>query len=123
MPRAEVRFYRATNDKVPFYDWLDRLPEKVRAKCVVAIERLEELGHELRRPQADLLRDGIYELRLRLGRVHYRILYFFHGRGVAVVSHGTTKEDRVREADIDLALENKRRYAADPALHTAPMQQ
>jgi hypothetical protein len=34
----------------------------------------------LRRPHADYLEDGIYELRWRNGTVQYRILYFFHGR-------------------------------------------
>ncbi len=28
------------------------------------LERLREMGHELRRPEADFLRDGIYELAL-----------------------------------------------------------
>src|SRR5437016_14453652 len=46
------------------------------------------MGHELRRPEADLLRDGIYELRASVQGVHHRVLYFFHGAAVAVVSHG-----------------------------------
>jgi hypothetical protein len=46
------------------------------------------MGHELRRPEADFLRDGIYELRASLGGVHHRILYFFlprrgGGRGLS----------------------------------------
>lgn len=44
------------------------------------------LGHELRRPEADFLRDGIYELRVSLQGQQYRMLYFFHGKVVAVVS-------------------------------------
>jgi len=31
------------------------------------------------------LKDGIYELRVRKGRVNYRTLYFFHGRNLAVL--------------------------------------
>ena len=49
-------------------------------------------GFELRRPMADLLEDGIYELRVRVGKVNYRILYFFHGRNVAILTHAMTKE-------------------------------
>lgn len=49
------------------------------------LERLGEVGHELRRPEADFLRDGIYELRVSLRGVHRRILYFFHGAVAAVV--------------------------------------
>ena len=39
---------------------------------------MKELGYELRRPEADLLRDGIYELRVSINHVQYRILYSFH---------------------------------------------
>ena len=88
------------------------------AKCAAVIERLEEAGHELRRPTADLLRDGVYELRARKGRVNYRLLYFFHGRNVAIVAHGLTKEAAVPRADIDCALARKRAFEADPERHT-----
>ncbi len=50
-------------------------------------------GHELRRPLADFLRDGIHELRVRKGRVNYRILYFFHGRNLPILGHALTKEE------------------------------
>ena len=51
---------------MPVSKWIERLPVKAQAKCFLRVERLRELGHELRRPEADLLRDGIYELRATL---------------------------------------------------------
>src|SRR6266478_5522683 len=95
MPRTNVVFYRDDEGRVPLLEWLDDLPRKAQDKCRVKIERLRELGHELRRPEADFLREGIYELRVRLQRVNYRMLYFFHGNTAAVVSHGIRKEDEV----------------------------
>ena len=53
--------------------------ERAWANCRARIELLADLGHELRRPAADYLRDGIYELRAKQGHVQYRLLYFFHG--------------------------------------------
>ncbi len=76
------------------------------------------MGHELRRPEADLLRDGIYELRVSLQGIHYRILYFFHGAVAAVVSHGLVKESVVPPREIDRALERKKRFVANPRKHT-----
>ena len=61
-------------------DWLDGLQPKHRAKCVKWIEILKSFGHELRRPESDYLRDGIYELRVRFQSLNYRMLYFFHGK-------------------------------------------
>ena len=75
-------------------------------------------GHELRRPEADFLRDGIYELRVSLGGVHHRILYFFHGAIAAVVSHGLLKQRVVPPKEIDLAVERKKRFEGNPAKHT-----
>jgi len=118
VPRTKVVFYREADDTVPVLEWFDGLPAKAQDKCRVRIQRLAELGHELRRPEADLLRDGIHELRAGLNHVNYRILYFFHGWIVAVLAHGLTKEDRVRAAAIETALARKRRYEHDPKLHT-----
>ena len=74
--------------------------------------------HELRRPEADFLRDGIYELRTRRGRVQYRILYFFHGQNVAILSHGLTKESQVPPADIEQAIRRKEAFERDPIAHS-----
>jgi phage-related protein len=79
---------------------------------------LSELGHELRRPLADILRDGIYELRIRKGRVNYRILYFFHGRNLAILGHALTKEDKVPKADIERAIRRKKAFEENPAQHS-----
>ena len=121
MPNTEVCFFQEEPGDVPVLDWLRELrrcDKKAFAKCVVRIERLAELGHELRRPEADFLRDGIHELRIRKGRVNYRILYFFHGQNVSLLAHGLTKEDIVPEADIERALRRKEIYEAAPDEHT-----
>jgi phage-related protein len=118
VPKTQVVFYRETDGTVPVLEWFDRLPDKAQDKCRVRIQRLSELGHELRRPEADLLRDGIYELRVGLQHINYRVLYFFHGRVAAVLAHGLTKEDRVPDGAIEVALARKRKYEQAPKLHT-----
>ena len=65
MPRTRVVFFRDEEGCVPFLDWFHVIPEKTQDKCRIKIQRMAELGHELRRPEADYLRDGIYELRAR----------------------------------------------------------
>ncbi len=120
MPATTVYFYKDNDGKVPVVDWLNKLRRenrKAHAYCVARIRLLAEMGHELRRPHADYLRDGIHELRTRTGRVNYRVLYFFHGRDVAVLAHGLTKEGLVPDADIERAIERKRRYERDPEGH------
>ena len=114
MAQTEGFFFREPKDEsVPLLEWLDQLPTKVKAKCTERIDRLGELGHELRRPEADFLRDGIHELRASYQGVHYRMLYFFAGKAVVVLSHGLTKEREVRPREIDQAVERKRMVEAD----------
>jgi hypothetical protein len=121
MPQTQVHFYQEDEENVPVHDWLANLQRKNRAafaKCVEAIDRLAQFGYELRRPHADMLRDGIYELRVRHQRVNYRILYFFHGQNVALLVHGLVKEGIVPVMDIERALERKLKLEADPEKHT-----
>ena len=114
MAYTEVFFFRDPRDRsIPLLDWLDRLPTKVKAKCTERIDRLGELGHELRRPEADFLRDGIYELRASYQGIHYRMLYFFAGKALVVISHGLTKERQVPAREIDQAVERKQKVEAD----------
>src|ERR1700676_1511134 len=113
MPKSRVVIYREEDGSAPFVDWFTDLPVHARDKVLVRIDRLGELGHELRRPEADFLRDGIYELRASHQGVHYRILYFFAGKAVAVLSHGLTKESNVPPREIDQAIERKKKVEFD----------
>ena len=105
-------------DHVRFWIGSTNCLRRCKTGCYLRLERLREMGHELRRPEADYLRDGIYELRVSLRGVHHRILYFFNGAIAAVVSHGLVKEQVVPPKEIDRAIERKKRFVADPVRHT-----
>lgn len=118
MPQIQVVFYQEEDDTVPILEWLDTLPPKVQDKCFVRIERLGLLGHELRRPEADYLRDKIYELRIGFQGTNYRILYFFYEDVAAVLAHGIMKERVVPPEDINKAIERKIRFEKNPEART-----
>ncbi len=121
MPETEVLFYCDANGSAPVLEWLDELQRKDRRafkKCEASIKLLSMFGHELRRPLADLLDDGIYELRTRVGRVNYRLLYFYHGSNVAVLAHGLTKERAIPPTVLSQAMERKKQFESDPEKHT-----
>lgn len=120
MPQTKVVFYRESDGSVPVKLWLEALHRenpRAFAKCVARIQLLAGLGYELRRPHADVLRDGIHELRARRGRVNYRILYFFHGNGTAVLSCGLKKEGEVPEIEIVRTLKRKQALESNPSIH------
>lgn len=116
MPETEVFFFAEEDGSSPILEWLDHLPSKAQDKCTVRIERLAEPDRELRRPEADYLRDGIYELRATYRNIRYRILYFFVS-GQAIVSHGCVKGSEVPPREIDPAVDRKNRFAKNPLKH------
>jgi phage-related protein len=121
MPRTRVAFYQEENGEAPVVDWLRDLRQtngRAWTNCRVRIELLAQMGHELRRPAADYLRDGIYELRAKQGHVQYRILYFFHGRQAAILAHSLTKEAGIPTAEIERAIKRKKRFESNPKRHT-----
>ncbi len=91
---VDVVFFMEDDGSVPVLNWIDGLQLKHRAKCLKWIDILKSFGHDLRRPESDYLRDGIYELRVRFQSINYRILYFFYGSRVAVLTHGLKKRER-----------------------------
>jgi len=122
MPETQVVFYQETDGEVPVLEWLTQLVKQNRkgyANCVARIGQLAANGYELRRPAADYLTDGIYDLRAKHIRVQYRILYFFYGQNVAILAHAITKEEEAVPAiDIERALLRKRLFEENPLAHT-----
>ena len=117
MPVTQVVFFTEEDGSCPMIEWMDQLPEKARVKCIVRVERLAQMGHKLRRPEADFLRDDIHELRVALRGIQYRILYFFSGKQ-AVISHGLIKRGtEVPPREINLAIERKTQFEGDPQKH------
>lgn len=125
MPPCEVRIFQKSKDQVPFREWLGTLtkPSKEQNREAAAdiralLDALGKQGHALRRPHSAPLEQGIHELRARVKKVNYRVLYFFAGPGVAVLALGCTKEGEVDPADIKRAAGYKTLYDKDPQKHT-----
>ena len=120
VPKAQVIFYQDEGGDAPVLEWLKALLKQDRksyANCVARIQQLASTGYELRRPAADYLRDGIYELRAKHIHVQYRIL--FDGQNIAILAHAITKDtDQVPIADIDRAIRRKRLFEKNPNIHT-----
>ena len=88
----------------PVKEFIDSLTEKEQAKVYAYIAELKNQGNNFRRPMADYLRDGIYELRPR----DNRIFYFFYLRDKAVLVHAIKKHvNRIPENDLKLCIKRR----------------
>ena len=124
MPPCTVRVFKVSDRLIPLREWLLTLtrPSKrqnlvAAAKIRAVVRALAEHGHALRRPASAPLRDDIHELRAKVKRVHYRVLYFFDGSGIAVLALGCTKEGEVDATDIDRAVRFRAMYLKAPSAH------
>ena len=126
MPQATLVMFQDGKKHAPLDAWLSGLESKPRksaehrayVKCLALVRILAAQGYEMRRPLADTLRDGIYELRARIGKVNYRILYSFCGKNAVVLTHGLTKEDEVPDDEIDAAIAMRDLVLSNPGKYS-----
>ena len=64
----------------PVKEFIRTLPQNERTKVFAYLAELRDKGHQLRRPLADYLGEGVYELRPKANR----IFYFFFLKNSAV---------------------------------------
>ncbi len=118
MPPVNVIFYQE-GDKVEMRDWLRGRAEKEQEICVDRLMSLQEFGFELDFPACEHLGDKIYQLRARKDKIRLRMLYFFHERTVAVVTHGFQKKTKkTPPVEIEKAKKKRTRYQEAPESHT-----
>ena len=107
----EVNFYKLENGNSPAEDFIMALNTKMKAKTFRAISLLKEYGNELREPFSKPLRDGLFELRVKVGSDIVRILYFFCKGKLIILTNGFVKKtQKTPEEEINLALKYKTDY-------------
>jgi phage-related protein len=87
-------FYRNVSGKCPIEEFLEDLPSEDAKEVVATIAALRELGNKARRPLADYLEDGIYELRARRFKKQFRVLYTFAGKQTILLLTGFIKKTK-----------------------------
>jgi phage-related protein len=105
-----IIYYEKIDGHAPVYEYLETLSDREKAKAFNWIAMLEGQGPQLPRPYADILEDGIHELRIKLSGDQVRVLYFFCYRDFIVLTHSFIKtSDAVPPAEIVKA----KRYRED----------
>jgi phage-related protein len=110
MQNFEILFYSKADGTEPAKAFLDSLDVKMRAKMLRTITLLQDNGYELREPYSKPLRNGIFELRAKVGNDTSRVLYFFVINKKIILTNGFVKKtQRTPEEEIARA----ERYRAD----------
>ena len=103
-----VLYYETVNGTCPIRDFVDSRKSREQAKILALISYLQDQGPILPRPYADLLEDGIHELRIKLSGNQFRVLYFFYYREFIVLTHAFMKtRAKVPRAEIQKAKKSR----------------
>ncbi|MCL2443980.1 MAG: type II toxin-antitoxin system RelE/ParE family toxin [Treponema sp.] len=104
----KVLYYIKQDGSKPVEEYIRKLSINERAKTLAFIDNLEESGPNLHRPYADLLEDGIHELRIKITGTQVRVLYFFCYQNIIILTNVFDKHtDKVPKAEIKLAKKNR----------------
>lgn len=96
-----IIYYETVKEECPVEDFINSRNLENRAKIFSWFEQLEIHGPNLPRPYADLLEDGIHELRIKLSGEQIRIIYFFCYRDFIILTHAFRKTtDKVPKTEI-----------------------
>ncbi|HEY6170879.1 MAG TPA: type II toxin-antitoxin system RelE/ParE family toxin [Candidatus Kapabacteria bacterium] len=107
-----VEFYRTETGGNPVEDFLVSLPSKVRQKAVWVLKAIEQL----QRVSTQYLKkldgtDDIWEIRIIHAKDSIRLLCFWSGENIIIVTHGFKKKtDKVPQREIQLATERKKEF-------------
>ncbi len=86
-----VLYYETSEGDCVVREFIDSRKGRDQAKILALISYLQDQGPTLPRPYADLLEDGIHELRIKLSGDQFRVLYFFCYRRFIVLTHAFMK--------------------------------
>ena len=103
MPPVRIERFRTASGADPVLAFLESLPPLHRATCEEVIGFLASGEIDDRPRHRDYLGDGLWELRISLGKLQYRILYTVD-RGVATLLEGFQKKtQQTPKRRLDLA--------------------
>ena len=104
----KVIYYSSEEGVYPVEEFINNKNINNQLKFATLIDYLEKKGVNLPRPYADYLRDGIYELRIKLSGEETRTLYFFCYEFYIVLTHSFIKTSKkIPDKEINKALKYK----------------
>jgi phage-related protein len=107
-----VNFYRTESGKSPVEDFLDSLSGKQAQKVIWVLRLVEELDVVPRQYLKKLVNtDDIWEVRVQFGGNIFRLLGFFDGKTLMILTNGFAKKSqKTPRQEIELATRRKNEY-------------
>jgi phage-related protein len=108
----EIHFYRLGSGSCPVEEYLDTLSNKQVEKVFFVLELVESLDivpHKFFKKLEST--DGIWEVRVQLGKNIFRLLGFLDSAELIVLNHAFTKKtQKIPNNEIKIAEQRKKDY-------------
>ena len=104
--RLECRFFRNANGTEPVRDWLKTLPKAVRVEVGADIRRVQ-MEWPVSKPLVDGLGERLYEVRTKVDRIQYRVLFCIVS-STMVLLHGFKKKARTAPSEIAIGRQRQK---------------
>lgn len=105
-PKLDVRFYRLQSGTEPVREWLKSLPKAVKVEIGSDIQKIQ-WRWPVSKPLVDTLGGGLFEVRTKVDRVQYRVLFCIKDSTMLLL-HGFVKKVRSAQDEIAVGRERKK---------------
>jgi phage-related protein len=107
----EVHFYRTQSDHCPIEEFLDALSGKQAQKVIWVLRLVEQLNPVPAQYLKKLVdTDGLWEVRAQHGGDIFRLLGFFDGSRLVVVSGFAKKTEKTPRQELEVAEARRQDY-------------
>jgi len=109
-----VNFYRLLNGNSPIEEFLDSLSSKQAQKVLWVLQLIEDLEIVPQQYFKKLVdAEGLWEVRIQFGNDIFRLLGFFDGGSLLILTNGFAKKtQKTPPQEIALAIRRKEDYLA-----------
>ncbi|MBC2694368.1 MAG: type II toxin-antitoxin system RelE/ParE family toxin [Desulfobacteraceae bacterium] len=107
-----ISFYRNASGKCPVKEHLDSLTDTQTTKIAWVLKLIREIDHVPSKYFKKLVKtNDIWEARVDVGRNTFRLLGFFHGRELIILTNSFQKKSqKIPLKEIKLAEKRKKEY-------------
>lgn len=108
--KLETVFFKTENGSEPVREWLKGLT-KADKKTIGEDIKTVQYGWPLGMPLVDNLKDGLWEIRIKLERGRIARIIFFMDDNTIILVHGFLKKTRKTPSQaLELAIKRKKQY-------------
>jgi phage-related protein len=106
----QVNFYRTSSGRCPVEEFLDSLNGKQAQKVAWVLQLIEDLDHVPRQYFKKLVNtDDIWEVRVQFGGNIFRLLGFFDGDELLILTSGFAKKTQKTPPQVIATAEQRKR--------------